>query len=232
VDHTEFGNEFEHDVNFIFQELDEFTAIYYKNLQKDFKPADMFSPGKSIAAIRAAKPDRSIAAIRAAKIVEWGPHKERICDRSEQDKSELLEEQQIITRICKTNAKGTQTHSEKIRLQALKTVQKKIKSSIERYDLEWQKNYTFSLFIVNLFVFYIAFVKFLSLFLSPFFAVDLIKKLNLNDPYYLVVGGFFFILIKTIFEYDGKSILMMLKKRLELVEQAIELAEADERTNA
>jgi hypothetical protein len=75
MDHTEFGNEFERDVNFIFQELDEFTASYYKNLQKDMKPtdafSDMFSPGKSIAATRAEKPDRSIAAIRAAKIVEW-----------------------------------------------------------------------------------------------------------------------------------------------------------------
>jgi hypothetical protein len=47
-----------------------------------------------------------------------------------------------------------------------------------------------------------------------------------------VVGGVFFILIKTIFEYDGKSIVVMLKRRLELVEQAIELAETDERTNA
>jgi hypothetical protein len=101
MDHTEFGNEFERDVNFIFQELDEFTVKYYNNLQKDMKPNDMFSLGKSI------------AAIRAAKIVEWGPYKERICDRSEQDKSELLEEQQLITRLCKTNAKGAQTHSEK-----------------------------------------------------------------------------------------------------------------------
>jgi hypothetical protein len=232
MDHTEFGNEFERDVNFIFQELDEFTASYYKNLQKDMKPidafSDMFSPGKSIAATRAEKPGRSIATIRAAKIVEWGPHKERICDRSEQDKSELLEEQQLITRLCKTNAKGTQTHSEKIRLQALKTVQKKIKSSIERYDLEWQKNYRLSLLIVNIFLLYIAFVKYMS----PPFAIDLIKELNLNGPYYLVVGGFFFILIKTIFEYDGKSIVVMLKRRLELVEQAIELAETDECTNA
>lgn len=215
MDHTEFGNEFERDVNFIFQELDEFTVNYYKNLQKDMKPTDMFSPGKSI------------AAIRAAKIVEWGPYQERICDRSEQDKSELLEEQQLITRLCKTNAKGAQTHSEKIRLQALKTVQKKIKSSIERYDLEWQKNYRLSLLIINLFLLYIAFVKYMS----PPFAADLIKELNLNDPYYLVVGGFFFILIKTIFEYDGKSIVAMLKRRLELVEQAIELAETDEHPN-
>jgi hypothetical protein len=157
-----------------------------------------------------------------------GPDKERICDRSEQDKSELLEEQQIVINLCKANLNGAQTHSEKIRLQALKTVQKKIKFSIERYDLEWQKNYRLSLFIINLFLLYIAFVKYMS---SPF-AVDLIKELNLNDSYYLVVGGFFFILIKTIFEYGGKSIAVMLKRRLELVEQAIELAETDERTNA
>jgi hypothetical protein len=232
MDHTEFGNEFERDVNFIFQELDEFTASYYKNLQKEMKPtdafSDMFSPDKSIAATRAEKPGRSIATIRAAKIVEWGPDKERICDRSEQDKSELLEEQQIVINLCKANLNGAQAHSKRIRLQALRTVQKKIKSSIERYDLELQKNYHLSLLIVQICFFVIAFANYID----PYFFADLIKKLNLTHSYYLVVGGVFFVLMKTIFEYGGKSILIMLKRRLELIEKAIELAETDERTNA
>jgi hypothetical protein len=227
MDHSKFEKEFEHDIKFIFEELDEFTVNYYKNLQKDMKPTDMFSPGKSIVAIRAAKPDRSIAAIRAAKIVEWGPHKERVCDRSEQDKSELLEEQKLITRLCQTNAKGAQTLSKAIRLQALKAVQKKIKSSIERYDLEWQKNYRLSLLIVSLVSLVAAAVNYMD----PQFFAYLIKELNLTHPYYLVLVGSFFVLIKTISEYDGKSIVIMLKRRLELIEQAIELAQANEHTN-
>jgi hypothetical protein len=66
----------------------------------------------------------------------------------------------------------------------------------------------------------------LTTFASDFPRTELIQKINLIT----VQATLGFFMIRTVFELGGKSILILQKRCLEIVEQAIELAQAHELT--
>jgi hypothetical protein len=208
MDHSEFGNELEHEVKFIFEELDKFIVSQFETI----KPNSKFRKNKFLA-------------IRKA---ERGSYEEKIRYRNSQDKRELLEEQEIIIRLYKMDINIGQAINRMTRLRALKVVQKKIEFSIERYEMELPKSYRYFLAPYAVFLFLIIFAAFAF---SPESAADIYKKLIPLLTIGSVLGALSLFLLKTIFDNVENSILIPQKRRLELIEQAIELAQANEHTN-
>jgi hypothetical protein len=199
MDHSEFGNEFERDVNFIFEELDKFIVSQFKSIKLSSK-------------VRTNK----CTAIRKA---ERGSDEEKIRYRNTQDKRELLEEKEIIIKLCNVDTNTGQAINKVTRLRALKAAQKKI---------ELLKKYQYFLLPYALF-FLLIIVAVITFW--PESAADISKKLIPLLTIGSVVSALFLFFVKTIFEDTEKSILISQKRCLELIEQAIELAETDERTN-
>jgi hypothetical protein len=189
MNHTEFENEFEHNVEFIFEELDKFT-----NMKEN------------------------------PKKVEWGSSKERVIYRNDQDRIEFIREKPFIIRLS-MNAKCGQVVNKEVRLQALRAVQKKINFSIERRELEALKEYQNSLLVPTLL--FITLINYIFSLPSKIFTIAT-KEIIPFLPIFVILGTLILFFAKTIFENGGRSTLILQKRQLELVEQAIELAESRE----
>jgi hypothetical protein len=208
MDHSKFEKEFEHDIKFIFEELDEFIVSQFETI----KPNSKVRKNKFLAVRKA----------------ERGSDEGRIRYRNSQDKRELLEEQEIIIKLYKMDANPGQAVNRMTRLQALKAAQKKIEFSIARYEMELLKDYR--RFLLPYAVFFLLIII-AVLYFWPESAADTSKKLIPLLTIGSVLGALSLFLFKTIFDNVENSILIPQKRRLELVEQAIELAQANEHTN-
>jgi hypothetical protein len=144
-----------------------------------------------------------------------------LCSRNAKDKDEILAERDTVIGLYEEKARDELSSHESPRLQALKAVQKKIKFSIEKHELELLKNYWSGMLLLALLAFIL-----LTTFASDFPRTELIQKINLIT----VQATLGFFMIRTVFELGGKSILILQKRCLEIVEQAIELAQAHELT--
>jgi hypothetical protein len=201
--HNEFENEFEHDIKFIFDELDKFkVSKRRKNIFENIKEI----------------------------IAELNPVEREISDRNNQARRELLSEKQLIIRLCKMDSKCGQSVNERVRLLALRAAQKKIKSSTERHELELLNDYlnplTISAFLALCIIIY---AEPISSFLFPSNPISTEMLISTIQKFGVVFGIFLFF-AKTRIEVTEKSILARQKRHLEIVEQTIELAQTSEST--
>jgi hypothetical protein len=148
--------------------------------------------------------------------------------RNTKDKNEILAERDTVIRMYGEKVRDELTSHESPRLQALKAAQKKIKFSIERYEIVALSNYigiqfTYALLGISLISYIFR--------LPPDIFTFVTGKLTPAIPIYSIAIALILFILKTIYESYEKSILTMQKRRLEIVEQTIELAEPRELTN-
>jgi hypothetical protein len=134
--------------------------------------------------------------------------------RNTKDKNEILAERDTVIGLYEEKARDELTSHESPRLQALRAVQKKVQFSIERHELELLKDYWNFLLP---FAFLALFI--LTNFSSYFPKNELVQYITLATT----LGS---LIMKILSEQNGKSLLIGQKKHLEIVEQAIERAEA------
>jgi hypothetical protein len=187
MNHTEFENEFDCNVKFIFEELNKFVNT--RENPKNF---------------------------------EWGSSKRRVVYRNDQDRSELRSERPFIIRLCTMNAKCGQVINAEVRLQALKAAQKKISASVGRHEILLLRDYWDSLLVPALVAFFL-----ITSYLSHF-SNDSISTINPFITIITMAITLVLFFLKTLVESTNKRILIVQKRQLELVEQAIELAESRE----
>jgi hypothetical protein len=212
MNHTEFENILRDDIKFIFGELEKLIREQYEDT--GFQPG--FIKNESIVKKRAA----------ARKRAGWVSEKKALLSTNNLDKSELLIEQKRIVELSRMNINSGQAFNErlKLRLLALKAVKEKILFSVERSELERLADYRHLLTYPAL------------AFLVLIFAVLLYTPSDSNSltafqkhsQILAVPIGLILFIIKTTFERTETSLIIMQKRRLEIIEQAIELTETEQ----
>jgi hypothetical protein len=150
-----------------------------------------------------------------------------LCRRNAKAKDEILAERDTVIGLYEEKARDELISHESPRLQALKVAQKKIKFSMERYELVALNNYRG----IQLFLALSVFSLILYIFSLPPIAFTFVTgKLTPAIPVFSVSSALVLFILKTIYESYAKSILIMQKKQLEIVEQVIELAQSHELT--
>jgi hypothetical protein len=143
--------------------------------------------------------------------------------RNTKDKDEILAERDTVIGLYEEKERDELIFHESPRLQALKAAQKKIKFSTERHELELLKDYRIMLFFLAILV--LSFIFFIF-FLPPVAFTFVTSKLIPAIPVFSISSVLLLFILKTMYESYAKSILYAQKKHLEIVEQAIERAEA------
>jgi hypothetical protein len=209
MDHTEFDNILRDDIKIIFGELEKLIHEQYED--KGFQAG--LIKNESIIKKRAA----------ARKRAGWVSDKDALLFTNNLDESELSIEQKQIVELSRININSGQAFDErlKIRLLALKAVKKKISFSIERSELERLADYRY-LLIYPALIFLVLICA--ILFYSPYDPNNITAFQRLSQILAVPIGLILFI-IKTTFESTETSLVIMQKRRLEMIEQAIELTE-------
>ncbi len=129
-----------------------------------------------------------------------------LCSRNTKDKDEILTERDTVIGLYGEKVRDELIFHENPRLQALKAAQKKIKFSIERYELAALNNYRGIQFSLALFVF--SFI--LCVFLLPTGAFTFVTgKLIPAIPVFSISSVIFLFILKTMHESYEKSILIL-----------------------
>ncbi len=161
-------------------------------------------------------------------------NKFQLRNRNKQERNELIYEREFVRGLCEPRVKDDETFDVDVRLEALKSVQKKVKSSNERFELEEQIFHKASPILI---IFLGIYGSILFFYLTiPHFTNIVVDKINTNFATKLTTN--FIIIQLTILglnlilfchnflsESLSKKQFIKNKRRLELIEQAIELAE-------
>jgi hypothetical protein len=230
---------FEADVIFIFDELDKFleqdkpvrpetwgdSKLIMRNRKEQDGDRDELSSEQNIAIFTFDKLDNFHKSIRLRFSSRF-----HLRNRNKQEKNELVDERRIIRNLCEKRVKNDEKCGVDVRLQALKAVQKKIEFSNERFEIEekqFSKTFQFCLILLAICIFILdLMIRF------PNISIDKLFSIILHPTNYSIIQKFMlpsiaFILFALNFcnESSSNKKFLMNKRRLELIEQAIELTQ-------